>query len=917
MSESGSLVKNGIGAAAAAGRRRRRHGRRAGAGGLAAVTLALMALCGGGRRTAAAAPGAAAEERGLFAPADQPAHHFEDRRYHLRHVRLELTFDLRRHTVEGTATNVLSPLLPGLGEVVFHAAGLRIAHVRLSGAGGDLPYGTDEAAQTLTVRLPHSFAPEDQIEIAIDYSARPLAGLYFNAPDRFYPDRPWQAFSDGEPELNRYWFPSWDEPDERATTELLATVEHPYQVISNGRLVAVTERPDGRRTFDWRMEQAHATYLTSVIIGELSRTADSWHGVPIESFVPPKLAGEAARAFAHTADMMDYFSNLTGVPYPYAKYTQTTVDGFMWGGMENISATTETTDTLRDARAELDADSDDLVSHELAHQWFGDYVTCRTWAHSWLSEGMATYMEALYRQHQAASGGDDELAWRLDYDRQAYLAEDHDEYRRPLVTNRYVAAVRMFDAHTYNKGALVMHMLRYLVGEDGWRQGIHAFLTRHALGTVVSQDLESALEDVSGVDLGALFEQFVYGAGYPELKLQWDYQAAAGVVHLELRQVQELGAQTGLFAFPVEIGLVGADGVVEVRRTQMLARPTQDLYLRSASRPRTVVFDPHGVLLKTLDFDKPVAEWIAQLHAELPLAPHLEAARALAERGGDEDEEALAGVLMQHGFRGLRQVAAAGLEQIGSSSALAALERATRDPDSHVRAAVFASLGGFPDHHELIAPLGRALAGDESYHVRGSAATALGRFQSYRTEVTPLLTKALAQRSYLEEVAIMALRALTNLGAPETFALASRLALYGSPPGVRADAMMALARVAAQDAAQKKEARRVLEAFLADPDFTVRLKVPDALAELGDAAAIPALQRSLAVEIQDEQRQPREKAIHQLQQAAAKPAPNQGLEERVRQLERANEVLEEQLRLLQGNRGVTPPPAVKPAPPPG
>jgi aminopeptidase N len=878
--------------------------------------LALMAGGGGGRRTVAAAPGGAAEERGMFAPADQAQHYFSDRRYHLRHVRLELAFDMRRHTVEGTAVNVVSPLLPGLGELVFHAAGLQIAHVRLGGSSADLSYAADEAAQTLTVRLPHPFAPEDQIEVAIDYSARPLAGLYFTAPDRLYPDRPTQVFSDGEPELNRYWFPSWDEPDERATTELLATVERPYQVIGNGRLMEVTERPDGRRTFDWRMEQPHAMYLTSVVIGEFSRTVESWHGVPIESFVPPQLAGEAAAAFAHTADMMDYFSRLTGVPYPYAKYSQATVDGFMWGGMENISATTETTDALRDERADLDGNSDDLVSHELAHQWFGDYVTCRTWAHSWLSEGMATYLEALYRQHQAAAGGDDELAWKLDTYRQAYFLEDREEYRRPLVTNRYVAAVRMFDAHTYDKGALVMHMLRYLVGDDSWRQGIHAYLTRHALGTVVSQDLETALEDVAGVDLGALFDQFVYGAGYPEIKIHWDYQAATGVVHLELRQTQETGAQTGLFSFPVEVILLGGGGAMETRRVQMAARPIQDIYLPSASRPRTVVFDPQGALLKTLDFDKPAAEWTEQLRAELPLAAHLDAVRALAEQGGDEAVEALGKALAHHRFRGLRQVAAAGLEQIGSGAALAALERATRDPDPHVRAVVFASFGAFPDHHELIAPLGRALVGDASYNVRSSAAAALGRFVSYRTEVTPLLTKALAQRSYLEEVAGTAIRALANLGAPETFAQASRLARYGSPVAVRSEAMMALARAAAQvsDAARKSEARRTLEAFLSDPDFNVRLKVPEALAELGDTAAIPALQRSLAAEIQDEQRQPREKAIRQLQQAAAKPAASQGLEDRVRQLERANEVLEEKLRELQENRAVAPP--VKPSPPP-
>jgi aminopeptidase N len=903
----------------AAGPRTRRRIRRRQALPLALLAAALATALGSDPR-AVADPGAAAAERDTFAPAGQAAHYPGDRRYHLRHVRLDLTFDLRHATVAGTATNTVSPLLPGLEQLSFHAAGLKVTRVRLAPGGLDLSFAVEPTAQRLDVRLPHAFGPADQIEVAIDYSAAPRAGLYFSGPDAAYPNRPRQMFSDGEPELNRYWFPSWDEPDERASTELLATVERPYQAISNGRLEAVVERADGRRTFHWRMEQPHAMYLTSVVIGEFARTEDHWQGVPLEFYVPPQLASQSAAAFSHTADMMDYFSRLTGVPYPYEKYSQVTVDGFMWGGMENISATTETTDTLRDARAMLDATSDDLVSHELAHQWFGDYVTCRTWAHSWLSEGMATYFEALYRQHQTGPRGDDEMAWKLDSYRQSYILEDRDDYRRPLVTSRYVSPIRLFDSHTYDKGALVMHMLRYLTGEDGWWQGIHTFLTRHALGTVISQDFESALEDASGVELGAVFDQFVYGAGYPEIKLHWEYQGATAMVHLEVLQMQDTSRSlTGFFSFPVEVALIGDSGAIEVRRVQMLAQQRQDIYMPSASRPRNVVFDPRGALLKTLDFDKPTAEWIEQLRAELPLAAHLDAVRALAERGGDDETAALGEALLHHRFRGVRQVAAAGLEQIASGAALAFLERATRDPDPHVRAAVFASFGAFPENHELIAQLAHALASDESYGVRSGAAAALGHFVTYRSEVTPLLRRALHQPSYLEAVAAMAIRALANLGAPETFADAALLARYGSPPAVRDDAMVALARAAAEGSSttQKREARRILEGYLADPDFNIRLKVPEALGELGDPAAIPALERSWEAEVEDEQRQPREKAIRQLRQAAAKPAPTttQGLEDRVQQLERANEVLQEQLRRLQADRPAAPAESPPPAPP--
>lgn len=862
-----------------------------------------------------------AAERQPFAPAGQMPHYPSNRLFHLEHVRLDLAFDLRRRSVAGTATNDVVPLLPGVDHLVFHAVGLEVTRVRLAGAPGDLAFAADPKSQTLLVRLPRAFGPQDRLQVAIEYSARPRAGLFVTGPDRFYPDRPWQMFSDGEPELNRYWFPSWDEPDDRATSEVLATVERPFEVIGNGRLVEVLDRADGRRTFHWRMEQPHSTYLISVVIGEFSHTRDSWHGIPIETAVPPALAERAPRTFGHTADMMEFLSGATGVPFPYARYSQAAVNGFMWEGMENISATTETTDALRDARAELDADSDDLVSHELAHQWFGDYVTCRSWAEAWLNEGFATYFEALYQQHRkGGTAGDDELAWQADMARADYLLEDREHYRRPLVTHRYVDPVRMFDAHTYDKGALVLHMIHALVGEEGWRLGMHTYLTRHALGNVTSADLEAAFEDSSGVDLRALFDQFVYGAGYPAFKVRWDYEAQAARVHLEVRQTQELTPGTGLFSFPVEVALLrngpgDAAAAPEVHTAAIAARAVQDVYIPSSTAPESVAFDPRGVLLKSLDFEKPAEEWIAQLTAPLPLAAHLDAARALGELGGDAAVAALGRALLHHRFYGLREVAAAALAQIASGPALAALEQGLRDPDPKVRAAVLAALGTYSDHAELIPLLRRALEGDASYAARAAAAGALGHFRDRRKEVTPLLLKALRQRSYLESIARAAIRALADLDAPETFQRASEMARYGSPPAGRFEAMEALARFAAaqaNDAGVHGDALRALEGYLDDPDFEVRQRAPEALADLGDAAAIPALERSLAGEVQDEQRHPREDAIWKLQHLAAKPAAVPTAEERVRQLEKTNEALRERLRQLEDERGTV---GDKPEPP--
>src|SRR6185295_9512010 len=425
-----------------------------------------------------------------FAPAGTPARYMPTRQYDLQHLRLDLVFDWDAKSVAGTATNTLAPLLPGLDAVVFHAIGLDVQKVRVDGA--ERLFDVDPQAGTLTVRLGRAYGPEDRLEVAVDYSANPQGGLYFVGPDKAYPGKPRQIYSQGETELNRYWFPSWDYPNDRATTEMIATVERPFTVIGNGELVEVDERPDGRRTYHWRMDVPHTTYLVSVAIGELIKVSDEWRGIPVDYYVPPSDDAEARarRSFGDTPGILEYYSTATGRPYPYAKYAQAAVIDYMWGGQENISATTQTARTLHDARAALDFTSEGLVAHEAAHQWFGDLLTCEDWSNAWLNEGFADYFTALYKLD---AHGDDELAMEMDDLRARYLAEASQKYQRPIVTRRYADPVDMFDSHTYEKGALVLHMVRYLLGEEGWWKGIRSYVERFAGRTVTTADFQSAM----------------------------------------------------------------------------------------------------------------------------------------------------------------------------------------------------------------------------------------------------------------------------------------------------------------------------------------------------------------------------------------------------------------------------------------
>jgi aminopeptidase N len=833
-----------------------------------------------------------------FAPVGTPLRYMPTRQYDLQHLRLDLTFDWDARSVEGTATNTLAPLLPGVDSLIFNAAGLDVRTVRVNGV--QRPFTLDPEAQTLTVKLDRGYGPQDPLEVAIDYSAHPRAGLYFVGPDAGYPKKPRQIYSQGESDLNRFWFPSWDYPNDRATTEMVATVKRPLAVVGNGKLLEVTERPGGWRTYHWKMDVPHATYLVSVAIGDFTQITDEWRGVPVEyDVIPGTDEATARRSFGDTPKILEFYSQATGHPYPYAKYAQATVVDYMWGGMENISATTQTALTLHDARADVDSPSEGLVAHETAHQWFGDLLTCEDWSNAWLNEGFADYFTALYAR---SAHGDDAFVVEVDDLRRDYLHEAELDYRRPIVDKRYADPIDMFDRHTYAKGALVLHMIHHRLGEEGWTKGIHAYVERFAAQTVTTADLQDTLEKTTGVALGPIFDGYVYGAGHPELKVKWDYRPETRQIHLEIRQTQKLDAQTGLFAFPLDVALVG-ERETAMRRVEVAARDFQDLYIESGERPRTVVLDPEGWILKTVDFAKPAAEWAVQLTASKPLAAKLEAIRALGDLGGDEAAATLGRALHDEPFYATRREAAKALGEVKDAkkdAALAALRAGVADKDSRVRTAVLDSLGSFPDHAELVPILRTALETDSSYAARAAAASSLGEFEKHRAEVAPLLVAALSQESHREAVRGAAIKALAHLDPAVAWDHAVRLAKYGAPIQSRSSALDALVTIAKHDRHRRDEARAILEGYLDDPYYSLREATYRRLGELGDPAAIPAIEHRARLEVDGRQQRSAEKAIEKIRAGEAKGREDQALRDRVEQLERETEVLREQLQ--QGER---------------
>ncbi len=307
----------------------------------------------------------------------------------------------------------------------FDAAEMEISAVRVGGEA----HSFDHSDEKLRIPLERALHAGDEVEVAIDYSARPRRGLYFIGPDAGYPDKPLEAWTQGEDEDSRYWFPCYDYPNDRVTSEVVATVPETFTAVSNGELLSNNvNRAEHTRTFHWRHDVPHSSYLMSLAAGEFVEIRDFAGNTPVTYYCRAGREDDARRAFGNTPRMIQFFEKAIGVPYPYAKYAQVAVADFIFGGMENTSATTQTADTLHDARAHLDFSSDPLVAHELAHQWWGDLLTCRDWSHAWLNEGFATYFEALWCEEDK---GADEFAWNLRQDRMAIIDEDSRSYRRP------------------------------------------------------------------------------------------------------------------------------------------------------------------------------------------------------------------------------------------------------------------------------------------------------------------------------------------------------------------------------------------------------------------------------------------------------------------------------------------------------
>jgi aminopeptidase N len=763
-----------------------------------------------------------------------PRRYERSRPFTVRHLFLDLELDVRRRSVSGTATLDIERLAEAAHEIVLDAVGFDLRKVELERSGDWVPLEHEYDGDRLVVS---GLDALDRGRIRVGYSATPKRGLYFLEPDRKVKTRPRQVWSQCEDEDARHWFPCLDKPHVKMTSELRVRAPAGWVVLSNGDAVA---EPKGKKkggAYHFRLDKPHPAYLVTLVAGEFAIVADrparldQGREVPVRYYVPRSRRGDAARSFGETPRMIELFSKVTGVDFPFSRYSQAVVSDFFFGGMENTTATTLYEHALLDARAAIDATTNDLVAHELAHQWFGDYVTCRDWSHAWLNEGFATYFEHVERE---ARLGRDEYDWGILVDRDTYLDEARNRYVRPIVSRDYREPMDLFDRHLYEKGGLVLHMLRRRLGDDVFWRGVKLYLERHAHGIAETNDLMRAFEAVSGEALERFFDHWVYRPGHPDLKVSVGWED--GLLSVRVKQKQK-GSDIATFAFPLEVLVQTRAGKLE-RHQKEVTEASDALHVRLDERPAFVVVDPELRVLANVSLEAP-ADMLRRQLAHAPSAyGRSAAAEALARRDDLATVRALAASLVDERVPWMvRYQAARSLGKIRGDAAFEALAQGARAGHPKVRRAVASALGAFrtPRAAQILTTLAK---NDPSYLVGAEASRALGRTRQPGVKTTLL---ALAKRrSWADSHLSGALDGLGN--ARDESAVAAVLAhtAYGNPARGRRAAIHALATLT-----DSRPAREHLEDLLSDGDHHVKVATVDALATLGNPRSRAALRRAL------------------------------------------------------------------------
>lgn len=814
----------------------------------------------------------AASARGAFALPGTSRQYERSLPYRFLQLALDLKVDLEAQRISGVAKHHVRRTASAVEALVLDAVSLDVEKVDVdSGKGFSAAKFTNDGKQ-LTVTMPD--APADAtLVVRVTYSCAPRRGLYFFKPDSKV-DFPIQLWSQCQDEDARHWIPCHDKPHVKVPLSMRVSVPAGFDVLSNGN-VTFDATKGKHRTVVFELDEVLPSYLITLVVGHFDKVRDrdavlpSGRQVPVEYWVPKGKIADGRRAFEQTPRMIELFSRLTGFEYPYPRYTQVVVSEFIFGGMENTTATTMYEHILLDKRAAIDIESHDLVAHELAHQWFGDWVTCQDWPHAWLNEGFATFFELVELEDRL---GEDEYYVAVERDHAAYAAEVSQRYSRPVVSREYSDPIDLFDRHLYQKGGLVLHLLRCELGSESFWRGIKQYLSKHGGGNATTSALCETFTRLTGRSFERFFDEWILEPIHPTVKVKVSWEQDQVVVRFTQTQkhVMEL-------AYELEV-LDKAGKRHQLRQLSSQAHTTLTLPL--SERPVYVAVDPHFNLLGQTTIEVPYDLLQGQLEHGATARVRRQACSLLTKHNDYRAVPLFAGVLERKKEPWMVKAAAVrALGKLRSGEGFLALVGASKDKDAKVRASVASALGQFrtPESAKALTSM---FKGEQSYLVEAAITRSLG--ETREATSTPTLVKQLAKPSWGEVVASAAADALATLNATEQLGELLARTAYGVPTKARRGAILALGQFEPTQAILQR-----IEALLRDPHLHVRLDAVATAKRIGGTKGLGLLRQALAEETDPRVKRKLQESLRDAEQEST----THNLQERVARLERQIEDL--------------------------
>lgn len=814
----------------------------------------------------------------------------------VEHIRLAITIpDMNRREMACEETIRFRPIAGDLETLSLNGALLDIGSAESSGRTVSVKTLEDSEQVEFTLHPP---VPRGQTcEMTVRYRVvDPPEGILWTCESPAHPGRAAQLHSQGQPESNRYWFLCNDFPSSRQTSELIVTVPRGYRAISNGVPAPMTPAAASEtETYHWRLDRPHPAYLISLIVGRFDTADVGTASLPMPVFVPPGQRDRVQPTFGRTPRMIELFSRIADEPYPWPMYAQTAVLNFAWSGMENTSATTLMGTVALDSTALKEEDQDELIAHELAHQWFGDLITCRSWEHVWLNEGFATFCEALWAEYRDSAiprtgrgvaglqSDDAAYQWNIWSQFEEVIRQDHADAPRQsaMASKQYHHPDDVFDreANPYPKGASVLHMLRRRLGDDVFFRAVAAYVDRCKDRSVETYEFREVMERVSGESLQRFFDQWVLRPGVPEISTAPTWDSGAGVLNLAFAQTQPIDGYNPAFDLRIPVWVRCAGD--KAWRTSLASFDTRafTLTVPLPSEPEMVVIDPGLNGLADYRITQPRPLWLRQLADGPTPASRLQAAQQLG-RSADPSAEVVEAlertVANSRAHVGLRKTAAIALTclarpalaplsgdeepESGESAehhadtppiaAPAAALRRLADADiadPRVRAAVLVQVGrafatgSAEERRDLAATMTGIFGHDASYAVRAAAVEAIGLLDAQGEAATVVL--AAATPSQHDQIRVAALGAAARLDTDEMFQLAAQMTEAGQSPETRAAAATAIGVLAHH---QPKQAFTLLALLVNDREPRTSLAAGEAISTLGTIQARTFLLKRLS-----------------------------------------------------------------------